>query len=162
VELDHRRAEPQRSLELALVRLDEQADADVRAAQLVDIISKVVVLAGGVEAPSVVRSSRFSGTMQAACGRWRWRCRASRRSPPSRGSAAGRSRHQPLDVGVGDVPAVLAQVRGDAVGALPWRTGSRRGRVGMVAAARVADGRDVVDVQAETEPAVTRPPCSRA
>ena len=58
---------------------------------------------------------------------------------------------QPLDVAVADVPAVLAQMRGDAVGA--GGGGDRGGaqRVGMVAAAGVADGGDVVDVDAEPQ-----------
>ena len=59
--------------------------------------------------------------------------------------------HQRVDVGIGDVPAILAQMGGDAVGA-----GLRRGeggadRIGMRAAARVPDGRDMVDIDAETQ-----------
>ena len=50
VELDDRRAEPDRGLDLGRVGLDEQADADVRGAEPVDIISEMIVLAGGVEA----------------------------------------------------------------------------------------------------------------
>ena len=50
VELDDRRAEADRGLDLGRVGLDEQADADVRGAEPVDIISEMVVLAGGVEA----------------------------------------------------------------------------------------------------------------
>ena len=50
VELDDRSAEPERRLDLALGGLDEQADADVRRAEPVDVISEVIVLAGGVEA----------------------------------------------------------------------------------------------------------------
>ncbi len=55
------------------------------------------------------------------------------------------------DVVVGDVAAVFAQVRGDAVGA--GLDGQVRGaqRIGMPAAARVADGGDVVDVHAQAE-----------
>ena len=52
---------------------------------------------------------------------------------------------------VGDVPPVLAQVRGDPVGA--GLGGDDRGahRVGMIAAARVPDRRDMVDIDAEAE-----------
>jgi hypothetical protein len=82
--------------------------------------------------PSVVRSSRRSGTRQAACGRWagRW--------PPSRGhrhleverpAARGGRWRRGVDVGVGDVPAVFAQVGGDAVGAGGQRQ-SRAARTG--------------------------------
>ena len=58
---------------------------------------------------------------------------------------------EPGDVGVGDVAAVLAQMRGDAVGARLH--GEVRGaqRIGMAPAARVADGGDVVDVDAEAQ-----------
>ena len=58
---------------------------------------------------------------------------------------------EPRDVVVGDVPAVLAQVRGDAVG--PGLNGQVRGahRIGMPAATRIADGGDVVDVHAEAK-----------
>ena len=58
---------------------------------------------------------------------------------------------QAVDVGVGDVAAILAQMGGDAVGA--GRCGEPRGahRIGMLAAARVADGGDVIDVDAEAQ-----------
>ena len=64
--------------------------------------------------------------------------------------------HQPVDILVGDVAPVLAQMRGDAVGA-----GLRGGeggadRIGMRAAARVPDRRDMVDVDAEAEVAGSR------
>ena len=59
--------------------------------------------------------------------------------------------HQALDVVVDDVPAVLAQMRGDAVGAGLPRRGARRAADRDAAAARVADGRDVVDVHAKAQ-----------
>ena len=58
---------------------------------------------------------------------------------------------QPRDVVVADVAAVLAQMRGDAVGAGLDRELGRAHRIGMPPAARVADGRDVVDVDAEAK-----------
>ncbi len=47
--------------------------------------------------------------------------------------------------------AVLAQMRGDSVGA--GLGGHDRGahRIGMIAAARVPDGRDMVDIDAEAK-----------
>ena len=59
--------------------------------------------------------------------------------------------HQPVDVAVGDMAAVLAEVRGDAVGA--GLGGEDRGadRIGKVAAARVPDRRDMVDIDPEAE-----------
>ena len=71
VELDHRRAEPNRGLDLSLARLDEQADADARVAEPVDIMGAAArCWPAASSPPSVVRSSRFSGTMQAAWGWW--------------------------------------------------------------------------------------------
>jgi hypothetical protein len=49
------------------------------------------------------------------------------------------------------VPAILAQMRGDAVGARLDRDQRRTHRIGMAPAARVADGRDVVNIDAEAE-----------
>ena len=48
-----------------------------------------------------------------------------------------------------NVPAVLAQMRGDSVGAGFDRHERRADRIGDRAAARVADGRDMIDVDAE-------------
>ena len=56
---------------------------------------------------------------------------------------------QPLNVVVADMAAVLAQMRGDAIGAGRDRELCRAHRIGMAAAARIADGRDMVDVHAE-------------
>ena len=60
-------------------------------------------------------------------------------------------RLQPRDVVVDDVAAILAQMRGDAVGAGGDRDLGRLHRIGMPAAARVAHGGDVVDVDAEAD-----------
>src|SRR5690349_19602391 len=49
VELDDRRAKTDGGGDLLLSRLDEQADADVRGAELVDVIGQVIVLPRGVE-----------------------------------------------------------------------------------------------------------------
>ena len=47
--------------------------------------------------------------------------------------------------------AVLAQVRGNAVATHRCDDFRRAHRIGMIAAARVANGRDMVDVHAEAE-----------
>ena len=102
----------------------------------------------------MVRSSRFSGTMQAACGRWASAIASiSSVAAISRFSGIVEPVHQPVDILVGDVAPVLAQMGGDAVGA--GRGGGEGGadRIGMRAAARVPDGRDMVDVDAEAEAA---------
>ncbi len=100
----------------------------------------------------MVRSVRFSGTRQTACGRSLKR---------DRGHLLGR-RHfeierlvdfgfQPRDVVVADMAAVLAQMRGDAVGARRDREFGRAHRIGMAPAARIADGGDVIDIDAEAQ-----------
>ena len=63
----------------------------------------------------------------------------------------GDVRLEARDVLVADVPAILAQMRGDAVGARFDRDLRRTHGIGMPPAARVTDGRDVVDVDAEAE-----------
>ena len=52
---------------------------------------------------------------------------------------------------VADMAPVLAQMRSDAVAADRRDDLSRAHRIGMVAAACVADGRDVVDVDAKAQ-----------
>jgi hypothetical protein len=58
---------------------------------------------------------------------------------------------EPDDIVVDDMAAVLAQMRGDAVGAGGNRDLGGPHRIGVMAAARVAHGRDVIDVDAETD-----------
>ncbi len=55
------------------------------------------------------------------------------------------------DVVVGDVAAVLAQMRGDAVRAGRDRQPRGPHRIGMPPAAGIADGGDVIDVHAQTQ-----------
>lgn len=55
------------------------------------------------------------------------------------------------DVGIRDVAAIFAQVRGDAVGAAFDREMRGAKRIGMHAAAGVSQRRDVIDVDAETQ-----------
>ena len=58
---------------------------------------------------------------------------------------------EPFDIAVGNVPAILAQMRGDAVRSRLCGHPCGPHRIGMTAAARIADGRDVIDVDAEAE-----------
>src|SRR5262249_6581969 len=60
-------------------------------------------------------------------------------------------RLEACDIVVADVPAILAQMRGDAVGAGFGRNLRRMHGIRVSSAARVADGGDVVYVDAETE-----------
>ena len=152
VELDDRRAEARAPPRSAPDRLDEQADADAGARQLVDEIGEVVVLAGGVEpalgGPLLALFRDDAGGMRAVAQRDLEHLLGRRHLQVQRQVELG---HQPGDVGVGDVAAVLAQVRGDPVGAGLGGEQAARDRVGMLAAARVADRRDMVDVDAEAK-----------
>ena len=56
------------------------------------------------------------------------------------------------DILVHDVAPVLAQMRGDAVGAGRLRDLRGADRIGMQPAARVAERRDMIDVDAQSQP----------
>ena len=58
---------------------------------------------------------------------------------------------QGVEVGVLDMTAVLAQVRGDAVGAGGFAEHCGGGGVGFIGAARLTEGGDVIDVDEEAE-----------
>src|SRR6476620_6753667 len=152
VKFDDRRAKPDRCSDLRLGRLDEQADAYARLAQLVDEWSEMVVLARGIEA--AFRRALLSPLGHDA-GRVRAVSKRDRQHLVGRGHLeVQRQRdlgHQSVDVAVGDVTPVLAQVCSDAVGTRVGGNMCGADRVRMVAAARVPDGRDVIDVDAEAE-----------
>ena len=59
--------------------------------------------------------------------------------------------HQPVDIFVGDVTPVLAEMRRNAIRASLRRGMGRAQGVGMPPASRVPDGRDMVDIDAEAE-----------
>ena len=151
--LDDRRAERLRRIELRAVRLDEQRDADVRAAQL------SAPAARGDCAGPPRRCRLRSCAPRASRERCRRRAACARSAMASISSVAAISRlsgmfnlaRQPFDVVIGDVPAVFAQMRRDAVGAGRCRHLRRAHRIGIGAAARVAHRRHVIDVHAEAE-----------
>ena len=57
---------------------------------------------------------------------------------------------QQLDVTVLDVPPIAAQVDGDALGARQLRDDRRRHGLGLAGLAGLANGRDMVDVDAQS------------
>ena len=152
VQLDHRRPKRHRRFELARIGLDEKRDADAGVAQPRDHRLQVIVLARGVETalgrPLLALLRHDAGRMRLVLQR--------DADHLGRGGHLEIERdlelaHQPVDVGVDDVPAILAQVRGDAVGAGCGGDQGRAQRIGELAATRVADGGDVIDVHAETQ-----------
>ena len=151
VQLDDRRAELHRHLELARIGLDEQRDADAGVAQPRDQRLQVIVLADRVEAalggPLLALLGHDAGGMRAMAQRDRHHLLGRRHLEIER--QVDRV-HQAGDVVVDDVAAILAQVRGDAVGAGLGRELGGAQRIGRGRAARVAHGGDVIDVHAET------------
>ena len=121
-------------------------------AELVDVISEVIVLAGGVQAALGGALLALLGDDAGGMGPWAQRDRqhllGRRHFEVQRQVDLG---HQPVDVVVGDVPAVLAQMSGDPVRAGLRRDDCRAHRIGVIAAARVPDGRDMVDIDAEAQ-----------
>ena len=158
VELDDRRAEPDRRLDLLGRRLDEQADADACVQQARDDRLQAVVMPVRVEAA-------LGGPLLALFGDDAGRVRTMAEGYLEH--LVGRRHfevqrqldrlHQPGDIVVGDVPPVLAEVRGDAIRARGGGDPRRLHRVRVRAAARVADRRDVIDVHAETKSHAARP-----
>ena len=151
VQLDHRRADPVRGLDLPAVGGDEDRDPAAGVAQRRDEVRQPVLLARHLE-------PALGGALLAPLGndadRVRPVAQRDRLHLVGRGHLEVEGQRQlgdqRRDVGVGDVAPVLAQMRGDAVGA--GRLGELRGaqRVGIGPAAGVPHGRDVVDV--DTEP----------
>ena len=134
------------------VRLDEKRHADARALQLLDKMAQMVLPAHDIE-------PAFGGLLLALLGH---QAAGVRHVAQRDGQHLLGRRHLEVegprqlaletgDVGIGDVAPILAQMRGDAVGA--GLDGQMRGAqgIGVPAAARVADGGDVIDVDAEAE-----------
>ena len=130
-------------------------------AELVDIISEMVVLAGGVEAalggPLLALFGDDAGGVRAVGERDRQHLLGRRHLQVERDFEP---RHQRVDILVGDVAPVLAQMGGDAVGAGLGGGEGGADRIGMSAAARVPDRRDMVDIDAEAEGHGCDPPAS--
>ena len=130
VKLDDRSAEAQRSFDLPLGWLDEQADPNTSASELIDEISKMIVLAGSIETtfgrPLLSPLGNDASSMGPMAQRDLQHLLGRRHLQIERQVDLG---HQPVDVVVGDVPAVFAQMGGDSVSArlaamLAARTGS--------------------------------------
>ena len=153
VEFDDGRLQPHRRLDLARVGFDEQADANARVGQARHDRGKMVVLAGGVE-PALGRAllalfGDDAGGVRRMAQRNRQHLVGRRHFEVERQVGRG------LDAGevvIADVAAVFAQMRGDAVSADRRDNLGRADRIRMIAAARVADRRDMVDVDAQAQP----------
>src|SRR5262245_20082189 len=157
VDLDDRRPDRDRRLDLPRLGGDEQRHADAGVLEPRDHGDERVVLTGDVEAA-------FGRALLAPLGHEtggvRFRLHRDGNHFLGRGhleiERLGDLSLEARHILVADVPAVLAQMRSDAVGAGLDRDQRGPHRIGMPAAARVTDSRDVIDVDAETDHAFTR------
>ncbi len=152
VDFDHRRAQPRRGFDLGGVGGNEQRNADAGIVQTRDERRQHIVLRDHVE-------PAFGGHLLAPLGHQTHRMGLGRQRDPQH--LLGRSHLevqrlgdlglQPRHVVVADVPAILTQVRRDAVGARLDRQQRGAHRIGQGAAAGVAQGGDVIDIDSETQ-----------
>ena len=150
VDLAEAEPRPRRRRDLPLIRVDERAHRDPRALEPRDRLADAPLLPRDIE-PALGRH------LGAPLGHEHGQLRPQR--DRDRHHLVGR-RHlevelgphdllQPREIGVLDVPTVLAQVHGDSVGAAGLGFGRRKDGVGLVGPPGLPDGRDMVDVDAE-------------
>ena len=155
VELDDRRAEANRRLDLGGIGLDEQADADAGSAQSFALRGKMMALAGGVEpalgGPLLALLGDDAGGMRPVLEGDRKHLLGRRHLEIERHRQFGREAGNVL---IGDVPPVLAQMGGDTVGAGLGGEQAGAHRVGIACPPRVPDRRDMVDIDPEAEPTI--------
>ena len=153
VDFDHRRADLGRGLDLLLVRADEQRNADASRLQF---------------ARSPARAD-CAGAPRRARLRWSLPAAAPARYRPHAGAPSARSstisRVAAISKFSGLVSCAFSRAMSSSriwrrssrrcavMPSAPASTAARRGfhRIGMAPAARIADGRDVIDVDAEAE-----------
>ena len=152
VQFDRRRADAARGADLAFLGVDEQRYLTAQRAQALHGGADAFFLAGHVQAA-------LGGQFLAG---FRHQADVFRAHPLGEGQHRLGDAHLEVHAGLQalleqqhvallDMPAVFAQVHGDAVGA--GFLGIQRGlhRVGIAGAARLAQGGDVVDVDAELD-----------
>ena len=152
VKFDHGRAKLDRGLDLGGVGLDEQADADAGIGEGADDRAQHRDLAGGVQAAlgrALLALFRHdAGGMRLVLEGDAQHFLRRRHFQVQRHVER---RHQHRDILVADMAAILAQMRGDAVGAGLHRQQRGLDRIGMFAAPRVADRRHMVDIDPQAQ-----------
>ncbi len=152
MDFDDGRTDRGRGGDLSGIGGDEQRHADAGPAQLRNGRRELLALACHVEpafgGPLLAALRHQAGGMWPRLDRDRDHLVGGRHFEVER---LADLRLEARDVVVADVPPILAQMRGDAVGAGLDRDLRRLHGVGMAAAARIADGRDVIDVDAEAQ-----------
>jgi hypothetical protein len=132
--------------------LDEQRDTDPRRHELADERSEMIVLSGDIQ-PTLGRTllaplrnqANSMGPMAQCDGK---HLRSGRHLEIERAShAMGKT----FDIGVADMPSILAQMRSYAIGSSLDRHQRRSQRIGVSSTARIADGGHMVNVHAEPQ-----------
>ena len=149
---DDRGANRRGGFDLRRLGGDEQRNADAGPAQLSNRCTQQIALTGSIE-PAFGRALG-PALGNDANGVWlnlagdRHHLRRCRHFEIERFFDTGL---KPRDVVIDDVAAVLAQMRGDAVGASRDRDLGRLDRIWMSSAAGVTQGRDVIDVDTKAD-----------
>ena len=152
VQFDHRRADPGRGFDLAGIVADEHRHPCPRIAQGRDVMGQPVFIARHVQ-PALRRA--FRALFWDETDRMGADAQGDGQHVFRRGAFKIQGDGQPgpqcLHIGIADVAAVFAQMGSDAIGTR--RLGQQRGaqRVGPDRATGVAQGGDVVDVDAKAE-----------
>ena len=152
VEFDDRHAETQSGIQLALLRLDEQRDADVGFAQAIDDGGEGVVQARRVQ-PAFGRA--LLAFFRDDAGGVRGMGEGDRQHLVGGGhfeieGEVGRVLNA-FQIRIADMAPILAQMGGNPVTPDTRHDLRRAHGIGMVPPARIADGGDVVDVDAQTQ-----------
>ena len=157
VKFDDRHAKAHGRFDLLRRWLDEQADADSGLAEAIDDRAQGFELRRRVEpalgGPFLALFRDDAGGVGAVGERDRQHF-GGRRHFQVQGQ--GDLGHQAINVGIGDMPPIFAQVGGDPVGPGGGGGVGCAHRIGMRSAARVADRRDMVDVDPEAQVWLTR------
>ena len=162
VQLDHRRAQGGGGVERLDRGFDEQRHPDPGAAELGDKRLEMVEAADHVEAAlggALGAVLRHQATGVRTDAERHVQHRLGRRHLEIQ--RLRDRRLEPAHVVVVDVAAILAQMRGDAVGPGFDRQQRRPNRIGNRAAARVAHRRDVIDIHTQPQLGHGRTPCRR-
>src|SRR5579862_8131473 len=152
VQLDDRCAQRRRGFDLRRLRGNEQGYANAGMFEIVNHRRKLRALPRGVEAT-------FGGALAALF----WH-QTGRMRPGFKRNAEHFFRrrhfkiqrlvdlgHEPGDIVIEDVAAVFAQMRSDAVATCRNRKLGRANRIGMTPPARITNGGDMIDVDAEAQ-----------
>jgi hypothetical protein len=152
MQFDHRGADPVRGLDLAGIGGDEDRDPTARIAQGRDEMGQPVFLARDFKTAfgclllALFGDDAHRVGFVAQCDRLHFGRRRHLEVQRHRQDV-----HKPVDIGVRYVPAILAQMRGDAIGAGVFGQPGRAQGIGIGAAARIPHGRHMVDVHTQAQ-----------